>query len=142
MSSTFTTRRFSTGGLLLLVLGILPAACGQGTGTATQVLTAAINPIAKVTVGPSVVLTPGASKFAPFQASLSISYWVRTTAGGTGGTVTARVTSDFTPAGGPSAASGALSYTCTGQTYGTACVGTQTASTASQMASAAPAGGT
>src|SRR5947209_461215 len=43
-----------------------------------------------------------------------------------------KATADFTPTGGPSVASGQLTYTCTSATLGSACSGTQTASTASQ----------
>ena len=55
----------------------------------------------------------------------------RTTPTGTGGTITLKVASDFSPGGGPSAASNALTYVCSGATLGTACSGTQTASTTS-----------
>jgi hypothetical protein len=130
MFSTNTIRGFRSSWLLLFVLGTLPAAHGQGgSGSATQTLTAAINPIAKLTVGGSLALSPGAAKFSPFQATLPISYEARTKIGGA---ITAQVTSNFFPAGGPSAASGALTYTCTGATLGAACSGTQTASTTSQ----------
>ncbi|MBZ5728204.1 MAG: hypothetical protein LAP87_24860 [Acidobacteriia bacterium] len=119
--------------VVLFVLGILPVGAGLGsTGSTTQGLTAQINVASGLTVAASAAMTPGASKFAPFQATLPVSYWARTTPTGAGGTVTVRVTSDFAPAGGPSAASGVLTYTCGGQTYGTACSGTQTASTAAQ----------
>jgi hypothetical protein len=108
----------------------MPVVDGSGaTANVTQGLTAAINFNSKLTVGGSVALSPGASKFSSFQAALPISYWVRSTPGGTGGAVTAKVTSDFTPVGGPTVASGALQYTCTAATYGTACSGTQDLST-------------
>jgi hypothetical protein len=42
------------------------------------------------------------------------------------------VASDFSPSGGPTAASGALTYLCGGANLGTACSGTQTASTTTQ----------
>jgi hypothetical protein len=127
-----TTRVFRTGWMFLLVLGTLSVAHGQGSGSTTQAMTAAINPIAALIVGASAALIPGAARFWPFQVTLPISYWARTTPTGTGATITAQVTSNFAPAGGPSAASGALQYTCTAATYGTACSATQTASTASQ----------
>jgi hypothetical protein len=118
--------------LFLLVLGTLSLAHGQGSGSTTQTLTAAINPNARLTVGGALPLNPGAAKFSPFQATLPITYWVRTTPGGTGATITAQVTSNFLPSGGPSAVTGALTYTCTAATYGAACSATQTASTAAQ----------
>jgi hypothetical protein len=58
-----------------------------------------------------------------------VSYQVRTTPGGSGGKITLQVTNDFSPTGGPTAASGALTYVCGGANLGTACSGTQTAST-------------
>jgi hypothetical protein len=131
--TSITDRGFRTRGLLLLVLGTLPAAYGQaGFGSTTQGLTAAINPAAQLTVGGSLTLLPGGAKFSPFQGTVPISYRARTTPGGAaaGRTITARVTTDFA-GGGPSAASGALQYTCTGATLGTACAA-QTASTASE----------
>jgi hypothetical protein len=73
----------------------------------------------------------GSQKFSPFTGTLPISYRVRTTPSG-GGAVTVQVTSDFSPTGGPSAAAGAVTYSCGSASIGTACSGTQTASTTSQ----------
>jgi hypothetical protein len=60
-----------------------------------------------------------------------VSYRARTTPVG-GGSITLNVSSDLSPSGGPSAATGALAYTCSGATLGTACSGSQTASTTVQ----------
>src|ERR1035441_897132 len=114
-----------------LVFALPVATCPGATGTATETLNALIYPIAKLTVPSSVSLTAGAAKLSPFQASLPVTYRARTTPTG-GGTMTLQVTSDFSPAGGPSAASGALTYTCTSANLGTACSGAQTASTTLQ----------
>jgi len=103
-----------------------------GTGTSVQTLDATLQPIAEVSLPASLTLT-SASQFAAFTGSLSINYRARTTATG-GGTITLQVSSDFTPAGGPSAAAAALSYTCGGASLGTACSGPQTASTTAQTA--------
>lgn len=115
--------------MFLLVLGTLPVAHGQGSGSTTQTLTAGFNPAAQLIVGGSITLLQGAAKFSPFQATVPISYSARTTAGTGGGTITAQVTSNFSPPGGPSAAGNALQFTCSGATLGTPCPGTQTAST-------------
>lgn len=101
------------------------------SATANQTLNAAFSPIAKLSVPSVLTVTPGSQKFSGFTATLPISYRVRTTPTGSG-TLTVRVTSDFSPADGPSAASGALTYTCGGATIGTSCSGTQTASPSSQ----------
>jgi len=101
------------------------------SATATQTLSAALSPIAKLSVPLSLTATQGSQKFSPFTGSLPITYRVRTTPTG-GGTLTVQVTSDFAPAGGPSAASGALTFTCGSATIGTPCSGTQTATTSSQ----------
>ena len=103
------------------------------SGTTTQGISAAISPIAKVSVPSSLTLTHSGTIFNPFTATLVVSYKAHTTAiNSTGGNLTMQITSDFTPSGGPSAASGALTYGCSGAGLGTACSGTITASTSSQ----------
>jgi len=114
---------------LLLALASLPA--GAGTGTAGQTLTATLNPVGALSAPATATLSKTLTSFQPFTATVPVSYQVRTTPTGSG-TITLRVTSDFTPAGGPAAASGALSYVCSGASLGTACSGTQTASTSTQ----------
>jgi hypothetical protein len=100
------------------------------SATTNQTLSAGFSPIAKVSVPVSLAVT-GTQRFSGFSGTLPISYRARTTPFG-GGTLTVRVTSDFSPSGGPSAASGALTYSCSGATLGTPCSGNQTASTSSQ----------
>ena len=125
--------------LPLLALGMLftpslaHAQFGSSTGT-TNV---------SVTIGPQAGLnitnssTPLALSGSGFTGSTALTYFVRTTATGGGGSITLKVTSDFSPTGGPSVASplsagDGLLYTCTVQSPGTACTGTQTSSTTSQ----------
>jgi len=115
--------------LCLLALGMIPASGSTGTGN--QTLSATINPVGSISAPASVSLTTGVTTFQPFKGGLTVNYWVRTTPVG-GGAMTLKVSSDFSPAGGPSAASGALAYTCSGATLGTACSGSQTASTTVQ----------
>jgi len=117
--------------LLLLLVGDFPAAAG--TGTAAQTLSATLNPVGALTLPATATLIKSNTTFLPFTASVAVSYQVRTTPVGSG-TITLKVTSDFTPSGGPSAAGGALTYVCSGANLGTACSGTQTASTANQTA--------
>jgi hypothetical protein len=129
------TRQFDKAGshkvvaaILCALLGI-PAHFQAATSTATQSLTATLSPIGKVSVPSSVSLTHVGSTFASFGASVSVSYKVRTTPSGTGGSITMQAGSDFTPTGGPLLSAGNLTYTCSGSTLGTACSGTQTVST-------------
>jgi hypothetical protein len=124
------------------LLGILIAApranaqFGSPTGTTTVSVT--IGPQAGLNItNSSTPLTASGSNFNQFTGSTGLTYYVRTTAAGGGGSITLKVTTDFSPAGGPSVASpptagDALSYTCTVAAPGTACTGTQTASTTSQ----------
>jgi hypothetical protein len=117
---------------MVLALGAILVRCGYAdTGTATQTLSAAIYPIAKLSVPSSAALVPGVNPFIQFQASMQVNYRARTTSAG-GGSITVQVTSDFTPSGGPSAASGSLTYLCGGASLGIACSGSQTASTSLQ----------
>jgi len=120
------------GGWCLLLLVLLPFPSGGGTGNATQTLSAMITPGAVLSAPGSATLTHSQTTFQPFQASLAVSYEVRTSPTGSGGKITLQVTHDFTPAGGPSAASGVLTYTCGAANLGTPCSGTQTASTTAQ----------
>ena len=115
--------------LALFALGIIPA--GGSTGTGSQTLSATINPVGSITAPASASLTTSTTTFQPFHGNVAVNYQARTSAAG-GGTITLNVSSDFTPSGGPSAASGALTYTCSGATLGSACSGSQTASTTSQ----------
>jgi hypothetical protein len=126
----------------LLALGLLfmplvgHAQTGSPTGTTAVSVT--IGPQAGLNITNSATpLTANGSNFNQFIGSTGLTYYVRTTATGGGGSITLKVTSDFSPAGGPSVASppsagDGLIYTCTVQSPGTACSGTQTSSTTSQ----------
>ena len=115
---------------LLLALCSFPA--GGGVGTATGTLSATLTPVGALSTPATATLTKSLNSFQPFTATLPVSYQVRTTPGGAGGTITLTVLNDFSPTGGPAAASGALSYVCSGANLGTACSGPQTASTTTQ----------
>ena len=75
--------------------------------TATQTLSASISAIGKLSVPASATLTGGGPTFPSFTASVTVSYRIRTTPSGSG-SITGQVTSNFSPAGGPSAAAGDL----------------------------------
>ena len=114
------------------VLVFVPVFLLGATRTTTQTLSAQIDAIGKLSVPASLTVTSAGTTFAAYSGSLNVSYRARTTAGTGIGSLTMRATADFSPAGGPSIASGQLSYTCSAATLGAACSGIQTASTASQ----------
>ena len=114
------------------VLLFVPAFLLSATGTTTQTLSASINAIGKLSVPASLTVTSAGTTFVAYSGNLSVSYRARTTAGTGSGSLTLRATADFSPTGGPSIATGQLTYTCSAATLGAACSGTQTASVASQ----------
>jgi hypothetical protein len=120
-------RRFRQ--LLILALSsfLAPALGTSGSsGSATQSLNLLLSPAGKLSVPASSTMLPGPSRFSLFQGTLAVTYRVRTTPGGTGN-ITLQVSSDFSPGGGPSAGTGALTYTCGSATLGAACSGSQVA---------------
>jgi hypothetical protein len=117
---------------LAAVLVFAPLFLLGATGTTTQTLSVQIDAIGKVSVPASLNLTTAGTTFVAYSGNLTISYRARTTAATGSGSLTMRATADFSPAGGPSVASGQLTYTCSAASLGVACAGPQTASTASQ----------
>ncbi len=113
---------------LLAIASVLTPTLGTmgSTASTTQSLNVFLYPAAKLALPASVSMQPGTSRFSPFQATVPVTYRVRTTTGG-GGAITLQVTSDFSPGGGPSVNSGGLTYTCGSATLGTPCSGSQTA---------------
>lgn len=107
----------------------LPAAGIADTLTTTQAFTANISPMGKLSVPASIMLTNSTTRFGDFSGRVSVSYWVRTSPGGSG-SVTVQAGSGFTPAGGPAATE--VAYSCTGATLGTGCSGMQTIQTTTQ----------
>ena len=115
---------------LLLAASLAHAQFGSPTGTTTVTVT--IGPMAGLNITNS--STPLALSGTNFTGSTGLSYFVRTTTTGGGGSITLKVTSDFACGGGPCvttppSSGDALTYTCTVATPGTPCTGTQTAST-------------
>ena len=118
---------------LLLMPSLARAQFGTPTGTTTV----------SVTIGPQAGLnivnssTPLTLTGSNFTGSTNLTYFVRTTTTGGGGSITLKVTTDFSPTGGPSVGSppttgDALTYTCTVASPGTACTGTQISSITTQ----------
>lgn len=119
----------SVGRLFRCALVLLWLACGApcDTGSTTQGLAVTLAPNAKLSVPPMMSLVAAGATFLPFTGTLPVSYRARTSPGG-GGKITLQLTSDFSAQPGPSAASGALTYTCGGASLGAPCSGTQVAS--------------
>jgi hypothetical protein len=118
---------------LLLTASLAHAQFGSTTGTTTVSVTIGAEAGLNVT-NSSTPLTESGTNFNKFTGTTGLAYSVRTTATGGGGSITLKVTTDFSPAGGPSVATpptagDALTYTCTVASPGTACSGTQTSST-------------
>lgn len=121
----------------LIALALTPAALAQTTGTTTLSVAVAAEGSITVTTG-TTALTESGGAFSNFTAPTNMTYLIRTTPASGSGSVTLKVTTDFSPASGPSVASpptagDKLAYTCTasGISSPTACSGSQTASTSS-----------
>ncbi len=117
---------------LAIVSICVPAFLAAATGTTTQTLSAQINAIGKLSVPSSVSVTNSGTTFVAYTGQTTVSYRIRTTASTGSGSLTVEAATDFSPAGGPSIAGGALTYTCGSATLGVSCSGTQTLSTTSQ----------
>lgn len=120
--------------LFVLLLAVPMITHAQST---TQTLQATISPRGDLfIITPSVALTKAGTIFNNYvSTAVSIQYRARTTQTSGSGTITLKVTSDFSPINGPSvgtppSAGDALKYTCSGATLGTNCSGSVTASTA------------
>jgi hypothetical protein len=115
-----------------VVILLFPAVIiAQTSSSVTQTLSAQIDPIGKLSVPATLNLASSGTIFGSFSGTLVLSNRVRTTSAGAA-TITVQGTTDFSPAAGPSIASGALTYSCSGASLGTACSGTQTVSLSAQ----------
>ncbi len=115
--------------ILAVILALaVPAAYGQFAATGTTNLTLTVGPEAALSVTESTPLTSVGAIFADFTGLTPFTYKIRTSRTGGTGSITAQVTSNF-EAGGPSAATGDLRYTCSVTAPGTGCADTVTAST-------------
>ncbi|PYU18138.1 MAG: hypothetical protein DMG30_28900 [Acidobacteria bacterium] len=122
--------------LLILPLG---HAQGLGTTTVTNQVSVTVAAEAALTIGASATtLTSTGTNFSDYTGTTPFTYFIRTGKTAGSGFIKLQVTTDFAPSGGPSVATpltpgDTLSYTCTVSSPGTACSGSQTSSTASQM---------
>jgi len=122
----------------LMFLGIASIAVGQTTGTTAVQVNVGSEAAITITNG-TTTLTEGGTAFSTFTGTTNFSYQMRTTQTSGSGSIVLKVTSDFSPTGGPSVANppsagDTLTYTCTAGTNGagaTYCSGSQTASTSS-----------
>jgi hypothetical protein len=121
--------RLRAAGLLLL---LSPAwTCPALTRTDTTSVTVTIGAEASISVSSPTSLTQAGGGFVAFLGSSTVTFSIRTTKVGGSGSILL-LAAEFTPAGGPTVASGNLTYTCGGApAVGTLCSGTQTASTSS-----------
>ncbi|MBI2819381.1 MAG: hypothetical protein HYX73_05315 [Acidobacteria bacterium] len=103
------------------------------TGTTTLQVIVGTEAAIQVDTGTTSLTTAGS--FADYTGSTDYTYKIRTTQVGGTGAITLQITSDFSPAGGPSVAAppsagDTLDYTCTAAAPATGCAGPLTASTA------------
>ena len=110
--------------------GVPPAR--SDVASVSQTLNAQLAALGKLSVPASVTLIPTGTVFSPYTGTLTLRYRVRSTPSGTGGTITLQPTGEFSPSGGPTISSGALTYTCSGAALGTPCSGSTTANLGSQ----------
>lgn len=120
--------------LMLLLFVVSTGYAQSNTGTTTVQVT--VGAEASLTVASPTALTAVGTVFNNYTGSTVVTYFVRTTQSTGSGTITLKVTTDFSPANGPSVttpptAGDALKYTCTATGPATACTGSQTASTSS-----------
>ena len=120
---------------LLLTAALAHAQLGSGTGTTTVSVTVGAEAALNVT-NSSTPLTSSGTNFTNFTGSTGLTYFIRTSQSSGSGSVTLKVTSDFSPANGPSVTTppstgDKLAYTCSVSGTGTACSSSQTASTGS-----------
>jgi hypothetical protein len=118
---------------LLLTVSLAHAQLGTTTGTTTVNLTVSAE-AALTAISGTTTLSSTGTNFTNYTGSTSLTYYVRTTLSGGSGSITLKVTSDFSPANGPSVTTppstgDKLAYTCTISGVGTACSGSQTGST-------------
>lgn len=119
-------KRFLTTSALLVftvALAPFPAHAQLGSGTGTTTLNVTVGAEAGLTVAASTTLASVGTNFTSFTGSTALTYYVRTTQSTGAGSITAKVTTDFTPAGGPSVATppttgDALVYTSSGSVPG------------------------
>ena len=121
-------------GCLLLVLASSAQAQFASTGSTTLSATIAPEAAIQINTSTTTLSAAGTTFNLNFSGTTSFTFKIRTTKTAGSGTITLKVTSDFSPTGGPSVltpptAGDALAYTCSLTGLGTACSSSQTAST-------------
>jgi hypothetical protein len=124
------------GCLLLLVLASSAQAQFAASGTTTLSATIAPEAALQINTSTTTLSEAGTTFNLSFTGTTSFTFKIRTTKATGTGTINLKVTTDFSPSGGPSVltpptAGDALAYTCSLTGLGTACSGSQTASTTS-----------
>jgi len=121
--------------VLLLSASLAGAATVTATGTTTLSVTVQNEASITITTGTTTLGATG-TVFNPYTGTTQFTYKIRTTQTGGSGSIVLQVTTDFSPANGPSVTTppntgDALTYTCT-TASGTACSSAMTASTSAQ----------
>jgi hypothetical protein len=122
--------------LAVLCMSSLSYAQFASTGTTTLSVTVAPEAAIRIDTASTALNTSGANFANPYTGTTNFTYKVRTTKTGGSGTITLKVTTDFSGTGGPSVATpptagDLLAYTCSAAGVGTACSSAVNASTAS-----------
>jgi len=120
---------------LLMTASLAHAQLGTSTGTTTVSVTVGAEAALTAITG-TTALTSTGTNFTNYTGSTTLTYYVRTTQSGGSGSITLKVTSDFSPANGPSVTTppstgDKLAYTCTISGAGTGCTSSVTSSTSS-----------
>lgn len=121
--------------MMIAIAAVARPLVAQFASSGTTTMSVTILPEAALRVDTAVTsLTSSGSTFANYTGTTSFTYKIRTLFSGGSGALQVQVTSDFSPANGPSVASpptagDQLTYTCTVSSPATACAGTQVAST-------------
>ena len=118
---------------LLVTAPLAHAQLGTSTGTTTVTVAPVAEAALNITNGSTPLISSG-TNFTNYTGSTGLTYFIRTTQSGGSGSITLKVTSDFSPANGPSVTTppntgDKLAYTCTLSGAGTACTGSVTSST-------------
>jgi hypothetical protein len=138
MRKSQNTVRLLAAIILLAAVGV-PSAFGQFNSTGTTTVSVTVGAEASVQIDTGTTgLTSSGTLFSDYTGTTNYTYKIRTTKTGGTGTITLKVTSDFSPTGGPSVATpptsgDALAYTCTVVAPASAC-SAQTASTTTSTA--------
>ncbi len=124
------SNKWMTAAFVIIVVAFtaFPAHAQLGTGTGTTTLSVTVGAEAGLTVAATSTLTSVGTNFANFTSSTALTYYIRTTQSTGTGAITAKVTTDFAPAGGPSIATpptagDALTYTSSGTAPGNSATG-------------------